>query len=97
MYHYYIILKEVIMASYVSDGKKLINVEFDVIPQLNDMVDSMRVISTDRRADDEYAIFLQELNQTVSCYVLDEVFIVGKVSGFENLVKAVEAWKNDEI
>jgi len=85
------------MASYVSDGKKLINVEFDVIPQLNDTVDGMRIISTDRRADDEYAIFLQELNQTVCCYVLDEVFIVGKVSGFENLVKAVEAWKNDEI
>lgn len=85
------------MASYVSDGKQLINVEYDVIPQLNDMVDGMRIISTDRRADDEYAIFLQELNQSVCCYVLDEVFIVGKVSGFENLVKAVEAWNNDEI
>ena len=85
------------MASYVSDGKKLINVEYDAIPQLNDTVDSMRVISTDRRADDEYAIFLQDLNQTVCCYVLDEVFIIGQVSGFENLVKAIEAWNNNEI
>ena len=85
------------MASYVSDGKKLINVEFDVIPQLNDTVDGMLVISTDRRSVDEYAIFLLELNQNVTCYVLDEVFIIGSVRGFENLVKAVEAWNNDEI
>ena len=85
------------MASYISDGKKLINVEYDTIPQLNDMVDGMRIISTDRRSYDEYAIFLQELNHTVSCYVLDEIFIIGKVSGFENLVQAVEAWNNDEI
>lgn len=85
------------MASYTSDGKKLINVEYDVIPQINDTIDTMRVISTDRRADDEYAVFLQELNGTVCCYVFDEVFIVGKVSGFENLVKAAEAWNNDEI
>lgn len=85
------------MANYISDGKKLINVEYDVVPMLNDTVDGMRVISTDLRADDEYAVFLQDLNQSVCCYVLDEVFIVGKVSGFENLVKAVEAWNNDEI
>ncbi|MFT5661569.1 MAG: hypothetical protein ACI9TV_002216 [Sulfurimonas sp.] len=85
------------MANYVSDGKKLINVEYDVVPGLNDMVDGMRIISTDKRSQDEYAIFLQDLNHTVSCYVLDEVFIVGKVDGFENLVKALEAWHNDEI
>lgn len=85
------------MINYISDGKKLINVEFDAIPQLNDTVDGMRVISTDRRAIDEYAIFLQELNGRISCYVLDEVFIVGSVSGFENLIKAVEAWNDDEI
>lgn len=85
------------MASYESDGKKLINVEFDVIPQINDIVDSMRVISTDRRAEDEYAIFLQEPNGRVCCYVLDEIFIVGRVDGFENLVKAVEAWRDEEI
>lgn len=85
------------MANYTSDGKKLINVEYDVIPQINDYVDGMMVISTDRRSIDEYAIFLQNLNGTVSCYVLDEVFIIGNVSGFENLIKAVEAWGNDEI
>ncbi len=85
------------MANYTSDGKKLINVEFDVIPMINDTVDNMRVISTDKRAKDEYAVFLQDLNGTVCCYVLDEVFIVGKVDGFENLVKAVEAWRDGEI
>lgn len=85
------------MASYTSDGKKLINVEYDAIPQINDIVDGMMVISTDRRSIDEYAIFLQNLNGTVSCYVLDEIFIVGNVSGFENLIKAVEAWNHDEI
>ncbi len=85
------------MTNYISDGKKLIDVEYDVVPQLNDTVDGMRVISVDRRSIDEYAVFLQELNGRISCYVLDEVFIVGSVSGFENLVKAVEAWNNDEI
>ncbi|MDQ7045819.1 MAG: hypothetical protein Q9M32_07905 [Sulfurimonas sp.] len=85
------------MASYISDGKKLINVEYDAVPTLNDTVDGMMVISTDRRSVDEYAIFLLNLDQTVSCYVLDEIFIIGNVSGFENLVKAVEAWNNDEI
>jgi len=85
------------MADYISDGKKLIGVEYDVIPQLNDTVDTMRVISTDRRSDDEYAVFLQDLNGTVCCYVFDEVFIVGKVIGFENLVKAAEAWHDNEI
>ena len=85
------------MVSYTSDGKKLINVEYDVIPQINDMIDGMMVISTDRRSSDEYAVFLQNLDQTVSCYVLDEIFIIGNVRGFENLVKAVEAWNDGEI
>lgn len=85
------------MAQYISDGKKLINVEYDIIPQLNDTVDGMRIISTDRRSEGEYAIFLQELTGRICCYVLDEVFILGKVDGFENLVKAVEAWNNEEI
>jgi len=84
------------MANYTSDGKKLINVEYDVVPQLNDFIDGMRVISTDRRGED-YAVFLQELNHTVCCYVFDEIFIVGKVDGFENLVKALEAWHDGEI
>jgi hypothetical protein len=85
------------MASYVSDGKKLLNVEYDVVPTLNDIVDGMMVISTDARAADEYAVFLQNLDRTVCCYVLDEIYIVGKVDRFENLVKAVEAWNNNEI
>ena len=85
------------MANYISDGKKLLNVEYDAVPQINDTLDGMMVISTDRRSSDEYAVFLQHLNRTVTCYVLDEVFIIGSVSGFENLVKAVEAWNNDEI
>ena len=85
------------MTSYISDGKKLINVEYDDIPQLNDTVDGMRIISIDKRADDEYAIFMLEQNGNVCCYVLDEIFIVGNVSGFENLVQAVEAWRDNEI
>ena len=85
------------MANYISDGKKLINVEYDVVPVVNDTIDNMRIISTDRRADDEYAVFLLELKGTVCCYVLDEIFIVGKVDGFENLVKAAEAWRDGEI
>ena len=85
------------MASYVSDGKKLLNVEYDVVPTLNDIVDGMMVISTDARAADEYAVFLQNLDRTVCCYVLDEIYIVGKVDRFENLVKAVQAWNNNEI
>jgi hypothetical protein len=85
------------MASYTSDGKKLINVEYDVIPVLNDTIDGMMVISTDTRSADEYAVFMMELNGSICCYVFDEVFIIGKVSGFENLVKAVEAWRDGEI
>ena len=85
------------MANYTSDGKKLINVEYDDIPTLNDIVDGMMVISTDRRSIDENALFLQALDRTVTCYVLDEIYIIGNVSGFENLIKAVEAWNNDEI
>ena len=85
------------MSIYVSDGKKLIDVEYDDIPTINDTVDGMRVLSTDKRAEDENALFLLEANGNISCYVLDEIFIVGKVSGFENLVEAVQAWNNDEI
>jgi len=57
----------------------------------------MRVLSTDKRAEDENAMFLLEPNGNICCYVFDEIFIVGKVSGFENLVDAVEAWNNHEI
>ena len=85
------------MTNYLSDGKKLINVEYDVIPQLNDTIDGMMIVSTDKRADDEYAIFLLEQYGTICCYILDEIYIVGKVSGFESLVQAITAWNNNEI
>jgi len=85
------------MAIYISDGKKLLNVEYDDIPSINDVIDGMRVLSTDKRAEDENAMFLLEPNGNICCYVFDEIFIVGKVSGFENLVDAVEAWNNHEI
>ncbi len=85
------------MSVYVSDGKKLVGVEYDDIPTINDMVDGMRVLSTDKRAEDENALFMLEQNGEICCYVLDEIFIVGKVNGFENLVDAISAWNNDEI
>ena len=84
------------MATYTSNGKELLDVEYDDIVEINDMVDGMRVISKDTR-DDEYAIFMLELNGNICCYVFDEVFIIGKVSGFEFLSDAIEAWKNEEI
>ncbi len=85
------------MALYTSDGKKLINVEFDVTPQVGDIVDSMRVLSVNKKNNDEYAVFLLEPNTRVTCYIFDEIFIIGKESGFESLNDAVIAWKNDEI
>lgn len=84
------------MATYTSNGKELLNVEYDDIVEVNDMVDGMRVISKDVR-DEEYAIFMLELNGDICCYVFDEVFIIGRVSGFETLPDAIEAWKNEEI
>jgi len=85
------------MATYISDGRKLLDVEYDDIPNINDIVDGMRVLSTDKKSEDENALFMLELNGNICCYVLDEIFIIGKVSGFENLVDAIDAWKNDEI
>lgn len=84
------------MAIFTTNGKQLVNVEYDVTPELNDIVDGMRVISKDIR-DDEYILFLLEPNGRICCYVLDEVFIVGKVDGFENLPDAIKAWKDGEI
>ena len=86
------------MATFTSDGKKLLNVEYDDTPQINDIVDTMRVLSRDdSMSDEEYAIFLLELNGHICCYVLDEIYIIGKESGFESLPKALEAWRNHEI
>ena len=85
------------MAIYNSDGKKLVGVEYDVVPQIGDTIDTMRVLSTDYNADNEYAVFLLEPNTRVTCYVFDEIFIIGKESGFESLNEAISAWKNGEI
>jgi hypothetical protein len=85
------------MAIYQSDGKKLIDVEYDVVPQINDMIDGMRVLSVDTNSNNEYAVFLLEPNTRVSCYVFDEIFIIGKADGFENLSDAIEAWRAEEI
>jgi len=85
------------MAIYSSDSKQLLDVEYDVIPVVNDLIDGMRVLSTDRRSAEEYAVFLLEPSSKISCYVFDEVFIVGRVTGFDSLVEAIEAWNSDEI
>ncbi len=85
------------MAIYATDGKKLINVEYDVIIEINDIIDGMRVLSIDRKSDEEYAVFLLEPNTKVTCYIFDEVFIIGKGDSYDNLIEAVEAWNNNEI
>ena len=85
------------MAIYNSDGKKLIDVEYDVIIEIGDMVDSMRVLSVNARNNEEYAVFLLEPNTRVTCYIFDEIFIVGKSDSFDSLGDAIEAWGNDEI
>jgi len=85
------------MAIYATDGKKLIDVEYDVIIEINDIIDGMRVLSIDRKSDEEYAVFLLEPNTKVTCYIFDEVFIIGKANSYDNLIEAVEAWNNNEI
>ena len=85
------------MKHYTSDGQKLLGVEYDDQPVLNDTVDGMRVISTDRRSEEEYALFLLVPDGSVGCYVLDETYIVGRVFGFATLVEAVQAWNDGEI
>ena len=85
------------MAIYNSDGRKLIDVEYDVIIEIGDMVDSMRVLSVNARNNEEYAVFLLEPNTRVTCYIFDEIFIVGKSDSFDSLGDAIEAWGNDEI
>lgn len=84
------------MAVYTSNGKQLLDVEYDTIVEVNDIIDGMRVLSKDVR-NDEYAVFMLQPNGEVCCYVFDETFIVGRVSGFENLILAAQAWKNNEI
>ena len=85
------------MAIYSSDGKKLVNVEYDVIVEIGDIVDEMRVLSVNSKSHEEYAVFLLEPNTRITCYIFDEVFIIGKADSFDNLSDAIEAWKGDEI
>lgn len=85
------------MATYISDGKKLLNVEYDVIVEINDIVDGMRVLSINSKSDEEYAVFLLEPNTKVTCYIFDEVFIIGKSDSYDNLIEAIEAWNGNQI
>jgi len=86
------------MAILQSDGKKLLNVEYDTIPQINDIIDGMRVLSVDMKSIEEYAVFLLEpISRRVICYIFDEIFIIGKSDEFDTLGDAIEAWKNEEI
>ena len=85
------------MAIYQSDGKKLLNVEYDILIEVGDQIDGMRVLSVDKKALDECGVFLLEPNGMVTCYVFDEIYIVGKSDSFETLVDAVNAWNTGEI
>jgi hypothetical protein len=85
------------MPVYNSDGNKLINVEYDVMIEVGDIINGMRVLSVNSKNSEEYAVFLLEPNTRVTCYVFDEIYIVGKADGFENLAEAIEAWNNEEI
>ena len=85
------------MAIHNSDGKKLIDAEYDYVAEVGDVIDGMRVLSVDVRSSEEYAVFLLEPNTRITCYVFDEVFIIGKADSFENLSEAIEAWNSDEI
>jgi hypothetical protein len=85
------------MAIYYSDGKKLVDVEYDIIVNVGDVVDGMRVLSVNQDTNGEYAVFLLEPNTRITCYIFDEIFIVGKADSFESLNDAIEAWKNEEI
>ncbi len=84
------------MKQYQSDGTKLLHVEYDDQPDVGDVVDGMNVLSTNQKEQD-FALFLQENNGQVGVYVLDEIYIVGRVFGFESLVDAINAWMSDEI
>ncbi len=86
------------MAIYQSDGKKLLDVEYDVVPQINDIIDGMMVLSVDLQNIEEYAVFLLEpITRHIICYIFDEIFIIGKSDEFDTLNDAIEAWKNEEI
>lgn len=85
------------MKIYSSDGKKLINTEYDDIIEVNDIVDGMKVLSVQANSSEEYAVFLLEPSTRVTCYIFDEVFIIGKGESFDTLGDAIAAWSNNEI
>ncbi len=85
------------MTRFHTDGKKILDVEYDVQPQVSDYFDNQLILSVHEKSDDEYALFVLEPGGSVGVYVLDEVYIVGHVSGFETMNDAVKAWMAEEI
>ena len=85
------------MANYTTDGRKILGVEYDTIVEVGDEIDGMRVLSVDRRSAEECGVFLLEPNGMVTCYVLDEIYIIGKSNNFETLLDAINAWNAGEI
>ena len=85
------------MKIYTSDGKKLVNAEYDDLIEVKDMLDGMKVLSVQSNSPQEYAVFLLEASTKVTCYIFDEIFIIGKGESFDTLVDAISAWSNDEI
>ena len=85
------------MATYNSDGRKLLECEYDYIPQINDIIDSMRVLSVHDSGNGEVAVFLLEPTTRVTCYIFDEIFIIGKGDSYDSLGDAIEAFKDGEI
>ena len=81
------------MAIYSSDGKKLLNVEYDVVPQVGDIIDGMRVLSVDMKTHEEYAVFLLEPNTRITCYVFDEIFILPSLLIFFTLSSCFDLQK----
>lgn len=49
--------KEVTMAVHISNGRKLLDAEYDYIPLLNDTIDGMKVLSVSNNKNEEYAVF----------------------------------------
>ena len=85
------------MKSYYTDGRRILDVEYDERPEVSDTIDSMLILSVHEKSADEYGLFVLEADGNVGCYVLDEIYIVGRVSGFETLNDAIAAWMSDEI
>ena len=85
------------MASYKTDGVKLLDVEYDFVAQVGDTIDDMRVVSVDIRSSEEMGFFLVDHFGRVMVYVFDETYLVGKSPWYETLPDAIEAWNDGEI